>query len=121
MVYLDFSRDAVLQMSQVQLKHADLFNISNRSSSSYSLRTIFADKERPSVRSDFQPCEMNGWPVSVDRNSSITPFHSRRNQMSIASGCLFWGMRVVIPPNLRESYAGIAARPLGYCQNEVSS
>lgn len=44
---------------------------------------------------------VNNWLAKVEQNCPLTPFCNRRNQVSIASDCLFWSMDGVISLNLR--------------------
>lgn len=43
---------------------------------------------------------MRGWPQDVD--ASLLPYYRRRNEMSVEEGCMFWGMRAVIPYKLQQ-------------------
>ena len=38
-----------------------------------------------------------GWPVRLDRNSSLYSYWLRREELSISEGIVLWGMRVLIP------------------------
>ena len=38
---------------------------------------------------------LRGWPTTVD--SSLNPYSSRRQKLSVCNGCILWGNRVVIP------------------------
>lgn len=40
-----------------------------------------------------------GWPEEVPQE--LQPYHSRRTELSIEAGCLFWGVRVIVPEKLR--------------------
>ena len=44
---------------------------------------------------------MKSWSYSNDED--LRPFHSRRNELTAENRCLLWGMRVVIPRNLRDA------------------
>ena len=41
-----------------------------------------------------------GWPNSPD--SALSPFYSRRYELSVQDGCLLWGSRVIVPPSGRK-------------------
>lgn len=41
-----------------------------------------------------------GWPTEVD--SVFLPFWNRRTELSLETGCLLWGIRVVIPEKLQK-------------------
>lgn len=43
----------------------------------------------------------HGWPSQSD--DSLQPYWSRRTELSVEADCLLWGLRVVIPPQGRES------------------
>lgn len=45
---------------------------------------------------------LNGWP-EYNREEQLTPYFSRRNELSINQGCVTWGDRVIIPLSLRDS------------------
>ena len=46
---------------------------------------------------------LSGWPGDLgDKESSVTPYFVRRNELSIEDGCLLWGRRVIIPSALQE-------------------
>ena len=41
-----------------------------------------------------------GWPESTAEDLCV--FHQKSSQLTIHQGCLMWGMRVIIPPSLRQ-------------------
>ena len=47
-------------------------------------------------------CIQEGWPDSAE-NSDIKPYFSRRNELSVHSGCILWGTRVVVPTPGRQA------------------
>ena len=47
-------------------------------------------------------CEV-GWPAEAVGNAALMPFVRRKDELSIQSGCLLWGNRVLIPSSLRPS------------------
>ena len=40
-----------------------------------------------------------GWPY--DHDPELNPFFMRRDEITLQSGCLMWGIRVITPPKLR--------------------
>ena len=42
-----------------------------------------------------------GWSNSPD--SALSPFYSRRYELSVQDGCLLWGSRVIVPPSGRKA------------------
>ncbi|KAJ8375443.1 hypothetical protein SKAU_G00060230 [Synaphobranchus kaupii] len=39
--------------------------------------------------------------VAQGRDSALTPYYSRRDELTVVQGCLLWGNRVIVPPKLR--------------------
>lgn len=44
---------------------------------------------------------LNGWPTSL-QDKNLRTYFEKREQLSTDQGCLLWGSRVVVPPNLRK-------------------
>ena len=44
----------------------------------------------------------NGWNIQECHDPDIKPYFIRCYELSIEQGYLIWGLRVIIPPNLRE-------------------
>ena len=42
-----------------------------------------------------------GWSTSSTGDPNLTPYARRKDELSLQNGCILWGSRVVIPPNLR--------------------
>jgi len=43
---------------------------------------------------------IGGWPTTT--GPSLSAFRMRKDELSVDCGCLLWGQRVIIPPNLRK-------------------
>ena len=43
-----------------------------------------------------------GWPASSSIGEELSPYSSRRAELSVQDGCLLWGSRVVVPPPNRK-------------------
>lgn len=43
---------------------------------------------------------LQGWPKDVEEQQ-MKPYYERRDELSVEDGCILWGARVVIPPQLR--------------------
>ena len=56
---------------------------------------------RDPVLSQVRDYVMNGWPRDLQDND-FKPYFTRADELSIHSGCLMWGSRVIIPPQGRE-------------------
>ena len=41
------------------------------------------------------------WNQGKCDDPDLKPYFIRRDELSVEQGCLMWGMRVIIPPNLR--------------------
>ena len=41
---------------------------------------------------------LEGWPESTEQNC---PYAKRKGEISVEDGCLLWGTRVIVPPQLR--------------------
>ena len=45
---------------------------------------------------------VSGWPNEVPEDEASRPFFQRKSELSVESGCLLWGSRVVVPEKGRE-------------------
>ena len=43
---------------------------------------------------------LNGWPS--EGTPEIMSFYNRKDELNVEDGCIFWGCRVVVPPNRRD-------------------
>ena len=50
---------------------------------------------RDPLLSQVQQYLKQGWPSTCDK--SLSPYSSRRNELSVFQGCVMWGSRVIIP------------------------
>ena len=46
-------------------------------------------------------CEV-GWPSTIP-DPGFAPYFTRRDELSVESGCVLWGYRIIVPPKLRQS------------------
>ena len=53
----------------------------------------------PTLSKVLKYCEL-GWPTSSTGDTSLTPYIRRKDELSLQNGCILWGARVVVPPNL---------------------
>ena len=45
----------------------------------------------------------NGWPVDDPTcEKDLQPYFKKKDELSVHSGCLLWGSRVIVPPKCRE-------------------
>ncbi|XP_061892151.1 uncharacterized protein K02A2.6-like [Entelurus aequoreus] len=120
--------DDILCTGSTDQEHLDNLDAALQRLKEYGLR-VHKDKSEPRAAEIFYFSQVDGAPVSaahVRRASrtdpvlsavmdmvmggrsgsdapSIQPYLSRRAELSVQSGCLLWGRRVVIPPSLRKS------------------
>ncbi len=47
-----------------------------------------------------------GWPSTV-LDAELQPHYSRRDELSVDAGCLFWGSRLIVPPQGREEIMNV--------------
>ena len=43
-----------------------------------------------------------GWPNTMEKESPLMPFFTKRSELSLYAGCILWGSRVVVPSVCRE-------------------
>ena len=44
---------------------------------------------------------LHGWPERAEEEEELKPYTSRKGELSVEDGCILWGTRVVVPPQLR--------------------
>ena len=54
----------------------------------------------PELKIVVESLENNSWELNKSKISP--PFYSRRNELSLENGIILWGLRVVLPSNLRK-------------------
>jgi len=75
---------------------------------------VKAMTQRDPVLSQVYSYVLRGWPSTVD--PSFNPYSSRRCELTVCSGCILWGNRVIIPKagcqtildELHDSHQGIS-------------
>ena len=50
---------------------------------------------------------LSGWSDEYMKDESLKPFYVRRHELSCESGCILWGVRIIIPSSLRHSILDI--------------
>ena len=69
---------------------------------------VTSDKIRTETRKDpilskvFKHCEL-GWSNYALKDSNLTPYVRRKEELSLQNGCVLWGSRVIIPTTLRRN------------------
>jgi hypothetical protein len=58
---------------------------------------------RDPLLSEVKQLVQQGWPGRMEgKSTDMQPYERRKNELSLQDGCLLWGGRVVIPPQLRD-------------------
>ena len=58
--------------------------------------------EKDVVLSRVSDFVLHGWPDEMEVDSGFVPYHRRKEELAVESGCVLWGSRVVIPEKLRD-------------------
>ncbi|XP_047986360.1 uncharacterized protein K02A2.6-like [Leguminivora glycinivorella] len=66
-------------------------------------KTIQTESKKDVVLSKLIRYLTDGWPEKKNLDKEVLPFYSRRNELTMDRGCLFWGYRILIPHTVRES------------------
>lgn len=56
--------------------------------------------QRDPVMSQVYECVLNGWPHECP-DKDLTPYFTRKDELSAHDGCIMWGSRVIVPPQGR--------------------
>ena len=61
-------------------------------------------RKDPTLAKVLRFCEL-GWTTTTKtlKDSELTPYIRRRDELSLQGGCILWGSRVVVPPKLRSN------------------
>ena len=58
--------------------------------------------EKDVVLSRVSDFVLHGWPDEMEVDIGFVPYHRRKEELAVESGCVLWGSRVVIPEKLRD-------------------
>ncbi|XP_044171937.1 uncharacterized protein K02A2.6-like [Acropora millepora] len=61
---------------------------------------IKAWTKRDPVLSQVIRYTLEGWPKAVN-SEELTPYYTKRTELSVEDGCILWGTRVIVPPQGR--------------------
>ena len=78
------------------------FFINNLEENIVSAKDIKAWTERNPILSRVYRFIIHGWPDDI-QDDEMKPYFNRRDELSVANGCILWGARVIIPPPGREN------------------
>ena len=62
---------------------------------------IARDTARDKTLSKVITYTQHGWPFEECNEPDVKPYFNWRHELYVEQGCLMWGLRVIIPPNLR--------------------
>ena len=66
-------------------------------------KSISKFTDQDSILSKVRRFTLEGWDDNlVTGKQDLQPYYSRRHELSVEKGCILWGVRVIIPTNLRE-------------------
>ena len=90
-----------------------VFNVGQAQALPVTFRDIQTATRRDKILSKVSTFVHNGWPTQVPE--SLKPYKTRQNEIGTESGCLLWGIRVLIPEkwqakvlkSLHENHPGI--------------
>ena len=77
-----------------------IFNISQVQALPVTVKQVQVATRRDPVLSKVVTYIMSGWPDQV--SDEFKPYYSRREEIGIQSGCLMWGIRVILPKSLQQ-------------------
>lgn len=77
----------------------DMFTLSQIESVPITAEMVQAETRRDKTISQVYTATQTGW--SATHKTTLAPFYQRRNELTLNGGCVMWGVRVIIPSNLR--------------------
>ena len=66
-----------------------------------SARQIRNHTDRDPLLSQVKKFVQQGWPSTTEKSAELQPYERWKSELSLHDGCLLWGGRVVVPPQLR--------------------
>ena len=86
----DESVDAVFQFQEMQFEVLPV-----------TCESVRSESRRDPILSQVLEYSQKGWPESPAEELRV--FHQKSSELTIHQGCLMWGMRVIVPPSLRQN------------------
>ncbi|MGH0157174.1 UNVERIFIED_CONTAM: hypothetical protein FKN15_033151 [Acipenser sinensis] len=77
----------------------DVFTLTQIESLPVTSAMIQKETRRDALLAKVFDATQHGW--SHQQKHQLLPYYQRRNELSISSGCLLWGMRIIVPTKLR--------------------
>ena len=77
----------------------DMFTLSQIESPPITAEMVQAETKRDKILSQVYLATQAGWTTA--HKTTLAPFYQRRNELTLNTGCVMWGTRVIIPSNLR--------------------
>ena len=88
-----------LPSKDISPESVSIFNVAQIQALPVTFKKIQKATSRDTVLSKVLMYVQNGWPDEVEE--CIKPYKSRQNEIGIETGCLMWGIRVIVPENLQ--------------------
>ena len=77
---------------------SSVFRISFRDELPVTAKAIAEATKKDPIVSRALDYTLHGWPAELSSNElDLQPYYRRRMELTVDSGCLIWGMRVIIP------------------------
>ena len=89
-----------LKIADNSIDEINILNIAQVEAMPVTAQQVATATQRDPLLSQVYRYTQSGWPSEVD--DLLLPFWNRRNELSIETGCLLWGIRVVIPKKLQQ-------------------
>ena len=80
---------------------ASVFNIAQVQALPVSFHQIQVETKQDPILKKVTTYVRNGWPTHVP--DELKPYRTRQTELGMESGCLMWGVRVIIPQSLQQS------------------
>jgi hypothetical protein len=88
-----------LPSKDISPESVSIFNVAQIQALPVTFKKIQKATSRDTFLSKVLMYVQNGWPDEVEE--CIKPYKSRQNEIGIETGCLMWGIRVIVPENLQ--------------------
>ncbi|XP_058809864.1 uncharacterized protein K02A2.6-like [Phymastichus coffea] len=90
--------------SNIKLKNSNFsyVNFFDNGIISYNYKTLEKESKKDRLFSSVIKFVMSEWPKDKNMSSEMKSIFDKRMELTVEKGCLFWGLRAVIPKSMRE-------------------
>ena len=81
------------------IEAVSVFNVAQVQALSVTFPQVQAATRQDPTLSKITTYVQSGWPTRV--TDELKPYHHRRQEIGIESGCFMWGIRIIIPKSLQ--------------------